>query len=367
MKTAILLPLCLLFTIASATHNRGGEILYKRIAPTTTVVNGVTTDYYKYRITVKKYFDHGSGIADRCQDTVYFGDGTAGVAYRVNGTNTCGATCMAPAACGSVVISVFNYVVKENIYEVDHVYPGPGFYTVYSFDPNRNNGIVNIPNSVLQPFFIRSLIVVGTGTNSSPVSANYPLGTGDNVNCFYHNPQATDAEGDSLSYELWASETKNGTIPGFTFPSTGTNGYFFITNQGLLHWCWPQAEGEYNFGIKIREWRKNNNGVYMLNGYVFREYQVVIRKGVLGVDDTLLDNNWLVYPNPFSNTLELKTAGDGQTREAVLYSADGREAAKASATLGDPIRLNTQALAPGIYLLQLKNGEQTSYRKVIKD
>lgn len=365
MKNAIAFSICLIASIAFATHNRGGEILYKRIAPTTTLVNGVATDYFNYRITVKKYSDHGGGAADRCVDTVYFGDGTRGVALRVNGPNTCSLNCGSAARCGSVVISQPGYLVNESIYEIDHVYPGPGNYVITNTDPFRNQGVVNIPNSINQVFHIRSMLVIGTGTNSSPVSANYPLGVGDNVNCFYHNPQATDAEGDSLSYELWASEGLNGTVPGFTFPATGPGGYFFITSAGLLHWCWPQTIGEYNFAIMIREWRKNTTGVYVQNGYVFRENQVIIRVGVLGLNNPEVDSALSAFPNPFDNSLEV-TAMEGKAGQVIVYAADGRAVLSAEKQAGESLRLNTSGLAPGMYLLKLEQESGSIYKKVMK-
>src|SRR4051812_37836190 len=80
----------LCFTYANATHNRAGEITYKRIAPFTAVVGGVTVQVYTYSITVIKYTDDGPTIADRCVDTVFFGDGSRGIAPRINGATGCG-------------------------------------------------------------------------------------------------------------------------------------------------------------------------------------------------------------------------------------------------------------------------------------
>lgn len=91
-----------------ATHNRAGEITYKRIAPFTTVSGGITVPYYKYLITVTKYTDHGSSIADRCVDTIYFGDGSSDIAARVNGGS--GLSCGCPN-CGTIILSNAGYTV----------------------------------------------------------------------------------------------------------------------------------------------------------------------------------------------------------------------------------------------------------------
>src|SRR5687768_10360106 len=95
---------------ALATHNRAGEITYKRIAPFTKVVGGVTVPVFTYSITVIKYTDDGSGsiqIADRCVDTVDFGDNERGVAPRINGGTSCGCGTIGgvQVGCGVLIIN----------------------------------------------------------------------------------------------------------------------------------------------------------------------------------------------------------------------------------------------------------------------
>lgn len=94
LKSVLLFVFVCFAYVLNATHNRAGEILYKRIAPYTTQVSGTTVQVYTYSFTIVKYTNDGSNIADRCVDTVYFGDGTKGVAPRVNGgTLLCGNNC----------------------------------------------------------------------------------------------------------------------------------------------------------------------------------------------------------------------------------------------------------------------------------
>jgi hypothetical protein len=127
------------FLSVKATHNRAGEITYKRVEPFTKVVGGVTVQVFTYSITVIKYTDDGTGIADRCVDTVYFGDGQRGIAPRINGSFgcNCGNLNGQPIGCGVVIISEPSYRVKVNIYTIVHTYPGAGDYLIRTFDPNR--------------------------------------------------------------------------------------------------------------------------------------------------------------------------------------------------------------------------------------
>lgn len=260
-----------------ATHNRSGEILYKRIPP---FVSGNGTPVYTYSITVIKYFDHGTNIADRCVDTVDFGDGSPrGIAARSNGGGWCG-NC---TNCGDIITNGPNYTVKKNSYTITHTYPGPGFYTVSSRDANRNAGISNIPGSDLVPFYIESLIVIyPSGQNSSPVLMLDPVYKGVVNRCYEFNVCAQDIDGDSLSYELLPCMSAPGQIiPAYAFPPAGAGGSFSIhPATGLLSWCKPQQIGEFSIAIRVNEWRRPYCGMpYALNGYVVRDMQIIIGAG----------------------------------------------------------------------------------------
>jgi gliding motility-associated-like protein len=284
MKIRIIFFLFLIiFCLPSfATHNRAGEITYKRIPPFTQNIPGVGTfPVYTYSITITKYTNHdfssNSQIADRCVDTVYFGDGQSGEAPRVNGGTTLCNNCN---NCGEIILNTPPYIVKKNVYVIVHTFPGSGSYLIRSFDPNRNGGVINIPNSIDQPFYIETLLIINnfTGANSSPEFKYAPIDRACIDKCFYHNPGAYDSDGDSLSYEISTSRGENGqTVPGYSYPDPGPGGTYGINPvTGLLTWCKPQASGEYNLAFIVKEWRKNTSGIYVLIGYVLRDMQVVV-------------------------------------------------------------------------------------------
>jgi hypothetical protein len=281
-----------------ATHNRAGEILYKRIAPFSQVINNTTVPVYTYSITVIKYTNDGSGIADRCYDTIRFGDGTFAAVARINGLVS---GCCNTIPCGEIVVNSVNYKIKKNIYSTVHTYPGPGNFVIRSYDPNRNQGIMNIPNSVNLPFYIESMLIITPGyqPNSSPVLENPPIEQGIIGACFYHNPCAYDDDGDSLSYEITTCREAGGqTITGYSYPAAGSNGTFAIhPTTGLLTWCNPQAIGLFSAAYIVKEWRKAAcTGTYQLLGYVLRDMQIDVGQssspvifmsnGFLGSQDT---------------------------------------------------------------------------------
>ncbi len=173
----------------------------------------------------------------------------------------------------------FKYQTKR-ICNHTHNYPGPGNYKISMEDPNRNAGVINIPNSVNQVFYIESFLVIptfGSVKNSSPVLTFPPIDNGCVGKCFLHNPGAYDVDGDSISYELTTCRgSGGGVINGYTYPLTGGGGTYNVNaTSGTLTWCTPQLQGEYNLAMLIKEWRKKDDGGdYFLVGYVLRDLQV---------------------------------------------------------------------------------------------
>ncbi len=257
----IILTLFVFVKQAKATHNRAGEITYKWLYG------------YTYQIKITTYTNIGStGLADRCEDTLHFGDGSTAVVLRSNGGS---GLCSFPARDG---VPLPGGTIKLNEYVTNHTYSGPGNYLIWMEDPNRNAGVINLPNSVNQVFYIESYLVISTfsGANNSPVLSFPPIDKGCVGHCFYHNPGAYDIDGDSLSYELTNCRGSGGTpIVGYTYPATGGPGIYSINPiTGTLTWCVPQLQGEYNLAIIIKEWRKTLDGNRVLVGYVLRDLQV---------------------------------------------------------------------------------------------
>lgn len=241
-----------------ATHNRAGEITYQHLSG------------YTYRITVTTYTNTYNTTADRCEVTVYFGDGDSAVAHRVNGP--IGPLCAAPNHDGVMITST----TKQNVYLVDHTYDGPNTYVVTMEDPNRNSGICNIPSSVNTSFFLRTELVINPflGSNSSCILLNPPLDQACVGQCFEHNPGAFDADGDSLYYSLTTCYANGTPIPGYFFPPN-MNVNSIDHNTGDLIWCSPTIICQYNVAIIIEEWKlllTTNQRYYA--GSVLRDMQI---------------------------------------------------------------------------------------------
>ncbi len=286
-RRILFLLFCFIFLVsAKASHNRAGEIYYKRIAPFTANVGGVIVQVYTYSITVIKYTDDGSGIADRCQDSVYFGDNTFGMAPRINGGPGGGCSCGNSVGgiiprCGELIITTPGFRVKLNTYTITHTYSGPGEYLIRSSDPNRNKGVDNISGSENLPFYVEAFLKINsfTGANSSPVFTFPPVDRACTNKCFEHNPGAYDPDGDSLSYEISVPRGTGGQpLLSYTDPPINPGGKFNIDPiTGLLSWCNPPRQGEFNMAFLVREWRKNTSGIYEQIGWVLRDMQVIVQ------------------------------------------------------------------------------------------
>lgn len=224
-----------------ATHQRAGEISY-------THVSGLT---YEFKLVTYTYTP---SPADRPEIEIFWGDGSSTIVTRSSKVN-------------------LPNDISINTYVQQHTFPAAGNYSITMEDPNRNAGIVNIPNSVNTPFFLETTLLINPfiGANSSPQLLNLPIDNGCIGQIYYHNPGAYDADGDSLSYKLVDCRGYAGDpVPGYALPPA-QNGITIDATSGDLVWDFPPMQGEYNIAILIEEWR---NGV--LIGKMVRDMQITI-------------------------------------------------------------------------------------------
>jgi len=271
-----------------ATHQRAAEITFRHLSKNL------------YEITLISYtFTPSPANAYRDFLLINWGDGTSKEIPRVE-------------------INNLPDDITYNRYVGQHDFPGPSTYTISCEDPNRNGGILNIPNSINTPLFIYSELTISPfigGYDNSPVLLMPPIDNGCVDQVFYHNPGAYDADGDSLSYRLVQCRGALGQIiPGYTYPQA-SNSLTLNAVTGDLIWDSPQQQGEYNIAILIEEWR---NGFKI--GSVLRDMQIIIVacNNHPPVIETILDTcveagKNLRFPvtayDPDSNVVTLTAAG----------------------------------------------------------
>ena len=119
--------------IAGATHNRAGEITYTHIHGCEYEIRMVT---YTYTLS----------LADRPQLEINWGDNTESLVNRVE------------------KFQIPGELYFRNTYIGRHIFPGAGVYRITMLDENRNYGVENIPNSVMVPFTLQTIIKINCET-----------------------------------------------------------------------------------------------------------------------------------------------------------------------------------------------------------
>lgn len=228
-----------------ATHNRAGEITYRHLGG------------FQYEATIITYTKSDSP-ADRPELGISWGDGSVDTIPRVNGSGQ-----------GVIVTGT----IKRNVYVGVHTFPGPSVYTLSFEDPNRNAGVVNIPNSVNIPFYVSTQLIINPflGINNSVQLLNPPIDEACPGQIFIHNAGAYDPDGDSISYRLVECRGEDGlVVQGFSQPLASS---FFsidaITGDLVWDTPLPGGLGEYNVAFVIEEWRRG-----ILIGSVTRDMQI---------------------------------------------------------------------------------------------
>jgi len=235
---------------ALATHNRSGEITYKHLGGNT----------YEFTITTCTKWDE---VANKDKLEIKYGDGNSDTLPRAQffdypSTNT-----------------------KKNIYKGIHTYTGPGSYLITMEDPNRNANVLNINNSIATVFCIQTRLIIspflGTPNNSLQFDdCPCPENACTNQPWVY-NLGAFDPDGDSLSYAIIpckGADCLDMAIPAaFQYPQDIGGGTLDIDVLfGTITWSSPSIQGEYNFAIKVSEFRGG-----ILIGDVIRDMQVTVK------------------------------------------------------------------------------------------
>lgn len=231
-----------------ATHNRAGEITYKQISDYTYEFTVVT-------FTNTKPTSEGVVPADRPQLEINWGDGTYSVMDRKQS------------------FDLPDYY-RKNIYTATHTYAGASTYEILVEDPNRNEGVDNIPNSVMVVFSIKTILQINPalGFNNTPILLNPPVDKAAVNQIFIHNPAAFDPDGDSLSYEMTVCTGENGEpIESYQFPESQYEPIYIDPITGNLIWNTPTKIGAYNVAFNIIEWRE---GIKI--GQITRDMQIEV-------------------------------------------------------------------------------------------
>lgn len=258
-----------------------------------------------------------------------------------------------PSSFNGVIINS-SPLVKKNIYSCVHVFSGPGINNIYLMDSLRTPGIKNINNSQSKTFYIQSMLNISAffGVNSSPVVTNLPIKFDSiNGNYVFFNPGLTDPDGDSLTYQLTNCLGTASTSINHYIPSNAT-----VDKYGTLSFN-KDSVGLYAFSYLVKEWRKDASNNQNLIGSMLIDFVLDIPAGV-GIKELDKKENTNLYPNPTSNTLNIKTNSKTNS-EIEIFNSLGQMVLKQKYSES----VDVSKLVPGYYFIRVDN----SYSKFIKE
>ena len=305
LLSRILIILFFIFPVTTfASHNRGGEITY-------THIGGLS-----YEFTITTCTDLGSSTGtDRPELYIDFDLGSS-FAQR----DTFQRATQTPL--------MLNH--QKNTYVGVHTFTSTGTHRITMEDPNRNAGVLNVfpgGNSDDIVFALESYLIISpsqgsSGGNNSVQFDECPCPAIACVNKAYcYNPMAFDLDGDSLSYELvpplGAGANPLNISNYYVYPDIIGGGNFSIDPVfGTVCWNNPMQQGEYNFTIKISEWR---------NGY---PVGTVIRDVQLTVQNNCPNNPPIINPIPDTcvqagNTLNFNIQGTDPDFDFISLTISG--------------------------------------------
>lgn len=289
MRVKVVLFLFMVFSVmfSYATHQRAAQISY--------VWKGGND--YEFTLTTYTYSLSAAGL-ERDSLLMRWGDGTESFVPRI-------------------VYQDLGDNYTLNVYKYTHTFSSLGSYVISMEDPNRNYGVVNVPNSVMVPMYVETELVISPflGGNNSVQMLNAPIDQGCVGKLFLHNPGAYDPDGDSLSYRLISCRGYDGEpIPGYVLPQT-SDVFAMDSLTGELRWESPMLQGEYNVAFVIEEWR---GGVKV--GSTMRDMQILISAcdndppNLYGVSDTCVEAG---------KPMQLHISADDPNGDVVTLTASG--------------------------------------------
>lgn len=287
VKIVLILFMVLSVLFSYATHQRAAQISY--------VWKGGND--YEFTLTTYTYSLSAAGI-ERDSLLMRWGDGTESFVPRI-------------------VYQDLGDNYTLNVYKYTHTFSSSGSYVISMEDPNRNYGVVNVPNSVMVPMYVETELVINPflGCNNSVQMLNAPIDQGCVGKLFMHSPGAYDPDGDSLSYRLISCRGYDGEpIPGYVLPQA-SDVFVMDSVTGELRWDSPMLQGEYNVAFIIEEWR---SGVKV--GSTMRDMQILISAcdndppSLYGVSDTCVEAG---------KPMQLRVYADDPNGDVVTLTASG--------------------------------------------
>lgn len=280
----------LLPEVVQATHLRAGNILMTLL--------DCETRRYRIRVEVYTNTTNTNVLFGGEQDYLDFGDRTGRMLVPEIGPNP--GTPPAGISWGYSTDGLPAGTARA-YFEIDHIFAGPGTYTVSYVEPNRNAGVVNMDQSVNTTFYLETQVVIDPffGCSSPAILEVPPVDRACTTVAWFHNPGAKDLDGDRLSYQMVVPFRDRATTvlnyqdpnaakfyPDFNNgqeprpggnPPWGAPQFGIDAVDGTVTWNAPGTAGEYNIAFIVIDWRLIN-GQWRQMGFVRRDMQILVEE-----------------------------------------------------------------------------------------
>jgi hypothetical protein len=272
---------------AGATHLRAGEIHVRQHAIGSYTVY-VTIVIYTNTINTNVLF----GGED---DWLEFGDGTKMLVPETN----------------NVPRPDLGEGVATASFTVTHTYPASGSYLLSYTEPNRDNGILNMKESVSTRFYVETFITLHplrlyrTPDPIMPLSYHAPF-----LNELSYAMGCVDSTGSQVRYAFATPKKDRVTsVLSYRLPEN----IWIDPYSGLITWDTKfngtSQQGEYLFAIRVSQRDQNNT----LIGYMIRDFAFVL-DGAEETTEVMPDDDVDDYGGifvPLNTSVELKTIASG--------------------------------------------------------
>ena len=85
----------------------------------------------------------------------------------------------------------------------------------------------------------------------------------------------------------------------------------------------------------------------------------------LGINDTNLDNKFIIYPNPSNGNINIKPLLDFGDANVSIYDINGRKVYNTNVNLQNTVSINAQNLSSGMYIMQIDGADYSHTAKLI--
>lgn len=238
---------------------------------------------------------------------------------------------------------------RRSEYSFEQVFIGNGMHSVDATVGLRGAGMVNIPNSISESVCIRAEVLVDPAiTSNSSIAFVTPPTQIDQVwNAFVHTPSPSDADGDSLAFELgiprgWQCIP----IVGYQ-PPVAVNFIWLDPGNGTFIWDYPNSLGEFNLTIIGSEYRNDQ-----LIGKVTRDMTICIAPFAVGMGGDNAEAPLVAHLSLTDDHVTLLNRTNG----ALTLDVIAMHGALVGTYLVGPEQssISIGHLAPGLYIFQAR-------------